>query len=121
MKVQCATCPFREGGWTELREFLSIRALTQASPICHSSGRGALSKKKVSQKSLLCRGARLLQAQYFHRIGFLSEPTIEAWEAKVAEVAATARSTRPRQSCRAQPENRSTAAASCSTPSPAPR
>jgi hypothetical protein len=84
-KVQCATCPFRDEGWKHLREFLTVRALTKGSPICHSTGPGALVKAK-SKKALICRGARLLQAQVFHRLGFLDEPTIEAWEKKAGEL-----------------------------------
>jgi hypothetical protein len=67
-----------------VRDFLKERALNEASPICHSTGPGALVETK-QKKELLCRGARLFQAEIFYRIGFLKEPTVEAWEAKVKE------------------------------------
>lgn len=85
MKAQCATCPFRKGGWTEVREFLTERALTQASPICHSTGPEALVKTKL-KAPMICRGARELQSQVFYAFGFLPEPTVEAWEAKACEL-----------------------------------
>lgn len=86
MKVQCPTCPFLKGGWTEVREFLSNRALSEASPICHSTGPGALVETSLKEE-MICRGARLFQAEYFYLIGFISEPTLEAWDAKVASLA----------------------------------
>jgi hypothetical protein len=85
MPVQCATCPFRDDGWTEVRSLLIERALNEASPICHSTGPEALTKAQ-HKRPRICRGARLVQAEFFHRIGFLSEPTIEAWEAKANEL-----------------------------------
>jgi hypothetical protein len=85
MKAQCATCPFREEGWTEVRALLTKRALSEASPICHSTGPEALVKTKL-KKPHICRGARQLQAQIFYQMGFLPEPTIEAWQTKVDEL-----------------------------------
>jgi len=87
-KVQCVTCPFSKTGWTYLEEFLSNRALNEATPICHSTGPGALvpKKKRTSRQPLACRGARLLQAQMFCALGFLDEPTIESWEKKAKEL-----------------------------------
>lgn len=84
MQKQCATCPFRDTGWTELRGFLIQRAMTEASPICHSTGK-ALSKR-VSKKSLLCRGARNFMLDYLCGTGFLSAATDAAWDAKCKEM-----------------------------------
>ena len=79
---------FRETGWVNLRGFLSLRALGEASPICHSTGPTALvpKKKRVSPKQEICRGARNLQNQWFYQIGFIDAPTDEAWKAKVKEM-----------------------------------
>jgi hypothetical protein len=77
MKAQCGTCPFRDDGWTEVRDLLIKRALTEASPICHSTGPGALVKRKL-KKAMICRGARKLQAEVFYRLGVLAEPTVES-------------------------------------------
>lgn len=35
---QCATCPFRETGWTQVRDLLIQRSLTQATPIYRQRG-----------------------------------------------------------------------------------
>ena len=79
----CATCPFSDTGWTHVRPLLTERALTAATPICHSTGKDALVKSQGPRQ--LCRGARDLQIQFFYRIGFLDAPTEEAWEAKRLE------------------------------------
>jgi hypothetical protein len=83
-ETQCATCPFRDEGWAYLRGLLTERAF-QTTPICHSTGPDALVETKQLEE-LACHGARLLQARFFHRIGFLEEPTIEAWDAKCQEL-----------------------------------
>jgi len=80
MKKMCATCPFREGG-LPVEDLLVERALTQATPICHSTGPGHL-KKQVSKKNLACRGARDLQLKVFAAFGFLDAPTDEEWSRK---------------------------------------
>lgn len=86
MEKQCATCPFLEKGWKEVRSLLEKRALFEATPICHSTGSGALSKKRISRKPLACRGARDLQLQSFHRMGFIDAPTDLAWDKKCKEL-----------------------------------
>lgn len=83
-QTQCSSCPFRETGWTEVRDFLMNRALNEASPICHSTGPEALTKCR-SEEPLICRGARLFQAEIFYRLGFLDAPTIEAWEKRAQQ------------------------------------
>lgn len=81
----CKTCPFRAGGWKEVRPLLEERALSEATPICHSTGK-ALVVHGVRLKAHLCRGARNFQLEYFHRIGFIEAATDEAWEQKVQEL-----------------------------------
>ena len=80
----CPTCPFLDTGWTHVRALLTERALTGATPICHSTGEGALVKSQGPHQ--LCRGARDLQIQFFYRLGFLDAPTEAAWEAKRQEL-----------------------------------
>ena len=80
----CSTCPFLDTGWTHVRPLLIDRALTEASPICHSTGKDALVKSQGPAQ--ICRGARDLQIQFFYRIGFLDAPTEEAWETKRREL-----------------------------------
>lgn len=92
MPAMCATCPFRETGLTEYRQLLIERSLALdgdggSSPICHSTGDG-LPEHDIDAKApaLTCRGARDLQLTYFHAIGFLDQPTDEAWDRKCAEM-----------------------------------
>lgn len=87
-KKQCATCPFRDApaALTCVRSLLEYRAIHEATPICHSSGPGALKEAHKSRPARACRGARDLQLQFFHRIGFLAEATDAAWAAKAKEM-----------------------------------
>jgi hypothetical protein len=82
MPAMCATCPFRDTGWTEVRALLQQRALSTATPICHSTGH-ALTKRLGP--SHLCRGARDFQIQIFYRLGVIDAPTEEAWIRKQRE------------------------------------
>lgn len=84
MPVMCKTCPFREEGWQELQPLLIMRATSTATPICHSTGKALT--RRIFTKSHFCRGARNFQIAFFHSIGFLSEPTEEAWNAKRREL-----------------------------------
>ena len=59
---------------------LEVKVLTKASQICHHP---ALHGKRQTH---LCRGARDFQLMFFHRVGFLSEPTDEAWEDKCKSI-----------------------------------
>jgi len=79
MKECCATCPFRDTGWTCVRPLLEQRALNEGTPICHSTGK-ALTKRLG--KARACRGARNLQLQLFAALGFIESPTDEAWAKK---------------------------------------
>jgi hypothetical protein len=99
MNRQCATCPFRSDGkgYTEVANLLMDRALSEATPICHSTGDSDVTpkSKKVSRKNLACRGARDLQLKYFCAMGVLKEPTDEAWEKKWKEISAENGTSKP--------------------------
>lgn len=84
---KCATCPFREGSkFAYLAKDLAASALTDASRICHSTGSGNAINRRTGRPPALCRGARDVQLQHFHSIGFISAPTDKAWAEKIAEV-----------------------------------
>lgn len=88
MAKHCATCPFHDAGWTEVRGLLIERAM-HSSPICHQTGHEALKRGPGwIPREHVCRGARDLQLQYMHRFGVIAEPTDAAWFAKVAELKA---------------------------------
>jgi len=79
--VQCPTCPFRDDGWTHLRDFLIQRALNEGTPICHSTGPRAVKRTgRRWTKARLCRGARNFQLTVFYAWGILDAPTDEAWQ-----------------------------------------
>lgn len=87
MKQQCATCPFRDGGW--LQGLLSVRCVGLeegggGTPICHSTGPDALVPK--IKEPHICAGARAVQLRWFAMIGFIAAPTEEAWQAKCDEM-----------------------------------
>lgn len=90
MRAQCATCPYRTDGkgYIEIQGLLSMRALTTATPICHSTGTSNVTSKdkKVTHRNLACRGARDLQLAYFKFIGFLDEATDHAWNEKCRQM-----------------------------------
>jgi len=88
MRAMCATCPFRDGG-LPVRDLLERRALTEGTPICHSTGDSEVTKKKIFKTAHACRGARDLQLQLFAAIGFIEAATDEAWAKKVAEITKT--------------------------------
>jgi hypothetical protein len=70
-----------------VRPLLEKRALTEATPICHSTGRAL--KREPGQKPVkahACRGARNFQLQVFFHLGFIAAPTDAAWAAKFAEL-----------------------------------
>lgn len=86
MPDKCATCPFREGSeYAELSGTLGESALTERSRICHSTGSNAI-HRRTGKPEALCRGARDLQLNYFHSIGFIDAPTDEAWQSKCREL-----------------------------------
>ena len=84
MAKQCRTCVFatdKEGRWVnpELAHMVENRMLT-CSQICHAP------RLHGKSETHLCRGTRDRQIELMHRMGFLLEPTDEAWEAKRKEL-----------------------------------
>jgi hypothetical protein len=59
--------------------------LTEASPICHSTGPDALVETEERQPRI-CRGARNFQVQIFARLGMIAAPTDAAWNARCEEL-----------------------------------
>ena len=77
----CLTCPFRIDPETgrEQDPQLAARVTTrlfEASQICHAPWH------KGEKEFELCRGARDVQLTIFHRLGFISAPTDQAWSEK---------------------------------------
>jgi hypothetical protein len=86
MKTHCASCPFLPGSeYADLVPHLIQCALTASSRICHCTGTNGV-KGKTGKPERLCRGARDVQLQVFFRMGYISAPTDEAWDAKVEEI-----------------------------------
>lgn len=88
-KQMCATCPFRLGvaeKYARLAGVIGESAMTEATRICHSTGSNNAFHRRTGKPEHVCRGARDLQLQMFHRFGFISAPTDEAWEAKCIEL-----------------------------------
>lgn len=86
-KTLCPTCPFRpDSKYAYLSAHLTMSALSEASRICHSTGSNNAINKRTGKKPMLCRGARNAQLNYLAAIGFLSEPTDEAWSAKCKQL-----------------------------------
>jgi hypothetical protein len=86
-ETMCATCPFRpESPHAYLARDLTQSALGQSSRICHSTGSNNAINRRTGKPPQLCRGARDIQLQVFHRLGFLSAATDEAWDAKCVEL-----------------------------------
>jgi hypothetical protein len=81
-KVMCATCPWRDDSpYAYLRGELEESALGKASRICHSTGSNAINAH-TGKPEALCRGARNSQLRFLTALGFLSEPTDQAWSDK---------------------------------------
>lgn len=84
--TKCATCPFREGSkYSALAPQLAASALTEASRICHSTGSNNAINRRTGKPASICRGSRDVQLQHFVGIGFIPEPTDEAWAEKWAQ------------------------------------
>lgn len=77
--TMCPTCPFRRGSkYADLAPKLTESALTDASRICHSTGRNAINKR-TGLPPHLCRGARDVQLRVMAALGVISAPTDQAW------------------------------------------
>jgi len=71
----CAVCPHREGSpLASLVPKLIEVALTEANHFCH------LEQTQGLDPTILCRGTRKLQIEFFTTLGVLDEPTDECWE-----------------------------------------
>jgi hypothetical protein len=87
MPESCASCPFRKGSkYAYLKEDLAKSATTVASRICHSTGTNNAINHRTGKPARICRGARDLQLEMFVAMGFISEPTDAAWQAKCDEM-----------------------------------
>lgn len=88
MKKMCPTCPFRKEGYTEVQDLLVERALNEATPICHSTGKSDVvpARKKLFKGDRACRGARDLQLKIFCAFGVIEAPTDEAWRKAMDEI-----------------------------------
>jgi len=89
MPVQCATCPFRDDTDAEhksVRELTMEMVLTEASRICHSTGKNNAFHRRTGKKEMICRGARNFQLRCLHAMGFLEAATDAAWIKKCREL-----------------------------------
>lgn len=78
----CSTCPFRPGvpeKYACLREHLTRSATTEATRICHQTGRDNAFHRRTGKPEAVCAGARAVQLRMFHANGVLTAPTNEAW------------------------------------------
>lgn len=82
MQGKCKTCPFGKNGCQEVRRSVESRLL-EVSQTCHSTG---VALNPPRQDTHICRGARDWQIEFFHSIGFLDEPTDEAWRLKLESI-----------------------------------
>lgn len=86
MPDMCATCPFRKGSkYAGLAIPLAESALSESSRICHSTGSNAINAQ-TRKPPQLCRGARNVQLEVFHKLGVIEAPTDEAWQKKCREL-----------------------------------
>ncbi len=80
MPAKCKTCPFGPNGDPQLAHAVLDRTLFQSSQICHHP---VLKKKKETH---LCRGQRDEQLVLLHRMGWIEEPTDEAFTKRSREL-----------------------------------
>lgn len=80
MPKRCGSCPFNDNGDQQTRGMVEKRCINSASQICHHP------RLKGGKQTHLCRGARDFQLKIFFRMGFISAPTDEAWNAKRKEL-----------------------------------
>jgi hypothetical protein len=84
MQAQCSTCPFlkdERGRYREPELAAKVESrLLSTSQLCHHP------RLHGKPETHLCRGARIWQLTIFYRLGVISEPTDQAWEAKRREI-----------------------------------
>lgn len=88
-RAMCPTCPFRPGvpaKYARLAPMIANSAASEATRICHSTGKNNAFHKDTGKPERVCRGARDIQLQLFHRLGFIAAATDAAWEAKCIEM-----------------------------------
>lgn len=86
MPIMCGTCPFRPGSkYANLVGDLAASALTNCSRVCHQTGSNAINAC-TGKPPVLCRGARNVQLEFYHAIGFIKAATDEAWDEKCREM-----------------------------------
>jgi hypothetical protein len=78
--AMCLSCPFREGGDKTLAAKVLERTLLQSSQICHHP------RMHGEKEHELCKGARMYQLELLARLGWLDEPTEEAFRRKSIEL-----------------------------------
>ena len=99
-KVMCPTCPFREGSpYAHLAAHLTLSSFGGNGRICHSTGTSAI-KGRTGKPAKMCRGTRDIMLRFFHRTGFLDEPTDEAWATRAKELGLDKRKREPYQGTR---------------------
>ena len=86
-KQKCVTCPFRvddDGMFYDpsLVSELQVRSFT-SSHLCHHP------TLYGEAETHICRGSRDYQIEMFFRLGYLEEPTDQAWEKAKAELKLT--------------------------------
>lgn len=78
----CSTCPFRPGvpeKYSCLKNVIEESALTEATRICHQTGADNAFHRRTGKAPAVCAGARELQLKMFAGMGFIKEPSNEAW------------------------------------------
>lgn len=85
-KQMCATCPWRKGSpYAYLKPYLDAASFRETR-ICHSTGSGNAINGRTGKPERACRGSRNVQLAFFVALGFLKEPTDEAWARKCREL-----------------------------------
>lgn len=80
MMSNCASCPFGPKGDAELAQAVLDRTIGKGSQICHHP------RIYGKRETHLCRGARDVQLKILVAMGFLNEPTDEAFALKSREL-----------------------------------
>jgi hypothetical protein len=88
MPAQCASCPWRDDGGIlhEQPEMLAhlqrqVIEVPAGNQFCHAPAFAGQPEDKI------CRGARNFQLKVFYNIGFLPEPTDQAWREATEQIA----------------------------------
>ena len=86
-KTMCATCPFQPGSlYGYLANDLAMRAISDASRICHSTGKNNAIHKRTGLKPHICRGTRDIQLKVMAAMGAIDAATDEAWNKRRVEI-----------------------------------